>query len=246
MKAIILKSRLQKVIGACAILILLSSLSVIAQNTMKNAAINKLTRFELKPAYSKQFRTAISKYVKQSLSEEGNIMAEAYYEKEHPSVLWLIERWTSNTGSNKFRKTFESLATTALAKPAKVYTVKDLEPLTKQQWRKTARKQDQQLTVMLFVDAKKGTQQDFKRIYHQAMPQFRSEPGVVTYQLSEIEGDDTQFVTYEKFRSEEAFQYHLKFPPIQPVIDYLNTSIKQSPFQNGIRNLVEFAPLTRE
>ncbi len=99
---------------------------------------------------------------------------------------------------------------------------------------------------MLFVDAKQGTQHDFKAIYHKAMPQFRSEPGVVTYQLSEIEGDETKFVTYEKFRSDEAFQYHLKFPPIQPVIDYLNTSIKKPPFQDGIHNLIEFAPLTRE
>jgi quinol monooxygenase YgiN len=132
------------------------------------------------------------------------------------------------------------------AKPVEIYTLKDLEPLTKQQWRKTAKAEDQPLTIMLFVDAKPGTQESFKTIYHKAMPLFRSEPGVVTYQLSEIEGDGTRFLTYEKFRSEEAFQYHLKFPPIQPVLDYLNTSIKKPPFQNGIHNLVEFAPLTRE
>jgi quinol monooxygenase YgiN len=78
------------------------------------------------------------------------------------------------------------------------------------------------------------------------MPQFRSEDGVVTYQLSQLEDDSTQFVTYEKFRSNEAFQFHLNFPPIRPVIDYLNTSIKKQPFQDGIHNLIEFAPLTRE
>jgi quinol monooxygenase YgiN len=99
---------------------------------------------------------------------------------------------------------------------------------------------------MLFVDAKPGTQQNFRDTYHIAMPQFRSEPGVVTYQLSEIDGDGTHFVTFEKFRSPDAFQYHLNFPPIQPVIDYLNTSIQEQPFQKGLHTLIEFAPMTRE
>lgn len=68
----------------------------------------------------------------------------------------------------------------------------------------------------------------------------------MTYQLSQFKEDSTQFVTFEKFRSNDAFQYHLKFPPIQPVIDYLNMSIKKQPFQDGIHNLIEFAPLSRE
>ena len=94
---------------------------------------------------------------------------------------------------------------------------------------------------MLFVDSKVGTEANFKAVYHRAMPQFRSEPGVINYQLSQLEEDSSQFVTYEKFRNEDAFQYHLKFPPIQPVIDYLNTSIKKQPFQTGLHRLIEFA-----
>jgi quinol monooxygenase YgiN len=78
------------------------------------------------------------------------------------------------------------------------------------------------------------------------MPQFRSEPGVINYQLSQLQEDSTRFVTYEKFRSEDAFQYHLNFPPIQPVIDYLNSSIKKQPFQTGLHRLIEFAPENRK
>jgi len=221
----------------------------IAMVLLANTAMGqnaKLTRYELKPAYQEQFKKALSGYVRHALADEANIMAEAYYEKEHPLVLWLIERWTDSKQPNKLGELIAPLTITHLLKPATVYFLKDLEPLNKQQWRRTAKVADQPLTVMLFVDAKKGTEQNFKKIYHKAMPQFRSEAGVVTYQLSQIEGHDTQFVTYEKFRSEDAFQYHLKFPPIQPVIDYLNTSIKRPPFQDGIHNLIEFAPLTRE
>jgi quinol monooxygenase YgiN len=214
----------------------------------KSDGVARLTRYEVKQEYQERLRKVLSDYVQQAVSSESNIMAEACYEQQNPSILWLIERWVS---WNKFNNNVQSKAVTALAemalvKPVKSIHVKDLEPISKQQWRRTANTVDSPLTIMLFVDAKAGTQEIFKHVYHIAMPQFRSEPGVVTYQLSELEDDDTQFVTYEKFRSNDAFQYHLNFPPIKPVIDYLNSGIKKQPFQDGIHRLIEFAPLIRQ
>ncbi|WPQ62538.1 antibiotic biosynthesis monooxygenase [Chitinophaga sancti] len=211
-------------------------------------AVARLTRYEVKSEYQDQFKEAITEYISYAIDIESNIMAEAYYERENPSILWVIERWGSieewmKTKSNAQSQAVSQLAEKALLNPIKSILIKDLEPLSKQQWRKTANAADSQLTIMLFVSAKVGTQQRFKDVYHVAMPQFRSEPGVITYQLSQLEEDDTQFVTYEKFRSNAAFQYHLNFPPIQPVIDYLNSSIKEQPFQKGLHNLIEFAPL---
>ncbi|NUY81661.1 antibiotic biosynthesis monooxygenase [Flavobacterium sp. MAH-1] len=210
--------------------------------------VAKMSQFEVKTTDDQKFRKVISEYVQSALSREGNVMAEAYYEKDKPSVLWLIERWKNKSEYADFVKTTEAKALKSLQKNAfsKNYNLSDLEPLSKSQWRKTTTKTDEQLTIMLFVDAKKGTEQKFKDTYHIAMPQFRSEPGVVTYQLSQVEGDGTLFVTFEKFRSQAAFQYHLDFPPIKPVIEYLETSIKKPPFQNGLHTLIEFAPLTRE
>jgi quinol monooxygenase YgiN len=235
---------------------MLCSPYVSAQNThaakdkIKDAEA-RLIRYEVRHDYQKQFRTALTQYVAHSIVMESNIMSEAYYEQDNATVLWLIERWKNRTehdrgNASKQFKALETLAKEALLQPSKIFYVVDLEPLSKQQWRKSAKKEDNPLTVMLFVDAKVGTQETFKDVYHVAMPQFRSEPGVVIYQLSQLQGDNTQFVTYEKFRSKEAFQYHLNFPPIQPAIDYLNTSIKRQPFQDGLHNLIEFAPLIRE
>lgn len=231
------------VFGALA---LLCTHCVTAQDSLPATVAARLTRYELKSECREHSRKLLGNYVNQALASESNIMAEAYYEQEDPAILWLIERWTNKMEMEQFSKRTASLTGVALAKPARVYDVKDLEPLTRQQWRRTAKTEDQPLTVMLFVDAKEGTQQDFKTIYHQAMPQFRSEPGVITYQLSEIEGAGSQFVTYEKFRNREAFTYHLNFPPIKPVVQYLETSIKKPPFQQGLHNLIEFAPLLRE
>lgn len=209
-----------------------------------------LTKYDVKEGYREQFREALKNYVAHALVNQSNIMAEAYSGQEQPLVFWVIERWNSKgdlekASETKPFKTIAALAKSALSRPAQKIFLKDLEPLSKKQWRAVAGPSDKPLTIMLFVDAKPGTAHRFMKVYHEAMPRFRSEPGVINYQLSQLEEDSTRFVTYEKFRNEDAFQYHLNFPPIKPVLDYLNTSIKKQPFQTGLNRLVELAPVAR-
>ena len=222
-----------------------------APDSLNNAAVARLTRYEVKAEYQTLLRKAISDYVLYSMNQESNILSEAYHEQENPSICWIIERWSNEAAIEKSRRsaTFMKVASLyqkALTQDPKIIHVKDLEPLSKKQWRSAASGNNKPIVIMLFVDSKAGTENQFKEVYHTAMPQFRSEPGVINYQLSQLKDDSTQFVTYEKFRNEDAFQYHLKFPPIQPVIDYLETSIRKQPFQAGLHRLIEFAPLLRE
>lgn len=227
--------------------------SMNAQTTAdrKDQVVGHLTRYVVNPATQTNFQGTLSVYVRTALTEEGNLQAEAYYERDDRSVLWLIERWKNRRELERFARSpsaraVEAQQGAALKTKADTYHVTDLEPMTKEQWRRPARVTDDPITIMLFVDAKAGTQDTFKATYHIAMPAFRGEPGVVSYQLSQFESDETKFVTYEKFRSNDAFQFHLNFPPIKPVVDYLQTSIKKPPFQDGLHFLIEFAPLTRE
>jgi quinol monooxygenase YgiN len=199
-----------------------------------------LTRYEVKKGHKKKSIKTLRKYVKYAIAHKSNVMAEAYHEQEKPSVLWLIERWDSKSELEKVRRDVK------LIQPAETIYIKDLEPISKNEWQRAPQKDDQPITIILFVDSREGTEGNFKEVYHAAMPQFRSEPGVINYQLSQLQEDSTRFVTYEKFRSEDAFQYHLNFPPIQPVIDYLNSSIKKQPFQTGLHRLIEFAPEKRK
>ena len=223
---------------------LLSGVSASGQNS---GVVARLIRYEVQPEFQAAFRQAVCNYVYYSLKVGANVLSEGYYEQADSTVLWVIERWSDKAALEKATKSsafkvIDSLSRTSLKQPAKIIYVKDLEQISKQQWRSVANKEDQPITIMLFVDAKPGTENKFKEVYHIAMPKFRSQPGVINYQLSQLEEDSTRFVTYEKFRSENAFQYHLSFPPIQPVIDYLNTSIKKQPFQAGLHRLIEFAP----
>jgi quinol monooxygenase YgiN len=205
-----------------------------------------ITRYEIQDNAKDQIAKTLNTYVQQALANENNIMAEVFQEQEHPSVLWLLERWGNKDKFEDFSQSTQVKALLTLPKielvqPVKIYHLKDLAPLSKSEWRKAPSKDDTPIVIMLFVDSKKGTEDNFTKLYHTAMPKFRSEPGVITYGLSQFEDDRTQFVTYEKFRNEDAFKYHLNFPPIQPVLDYLNTSIKRQPFQTGLHRLV---PLT--
>lgn len=247
MKTIKPLSKSSGFIVVVSMLFMLATVCAYAQSkhNSKSRMVAKLTRYEVKKDYQKQFRKALSNYVLQSLMVENNILSEAYYEQKDTTILWLIERWENSSALYKFTSDPSSKAIAILAKEAvvqapKIFYLTDLEPLSKQEWRRTAKQEDDPFTIMLFVDAKPGTQQTFKDVYHTAMPKFRSEEGVITYQLSQLQEDDTQFVTYEKFRNEDAFQYHLKFTPIQPVLDYLNTSIKKQPFQAGLHRLIKF------
>jgi len=57
--------------------------------------IARLTRFEVKQENEAEFRKALIEFVSAAIRLEGNIMAEAYHEENKPTVLWLIDRWTS-------------------------------------------------------------------------------------------------------------------------------------------------------
>lgn len=242
---------LSRALAMAILCLLLNNTYATEQIYKQEEAMAVLTKYEVKKGYQKKFRKVIRKYVKRAIAQESNIMAEAYYEQENPSVLWVMERWSSKIALSKMRegvkyKLIEQLSKKKLMQPAKAIYIRDLEPVSKNEWREVPGKDDKPITIMLFVDSKEGTEANFKTVYHTAMPQFRSEPGVINYQLSQLEEDNTQFVTYEKFRNEDAFQYHLKFSPIQPVMDYLNTSIKKQPFQTGLHRLIEFAPVKRK
>jgi quinol monooxygenase YgiN len=206
-----------------------------------------LTRYDVKDGFEDQLQQALKSYVAHAFAQESNIMAEAYSEQGQPQVFWVMERWSSKSAFEKAGKTqpckaIDSLSENGLAQEPQRTYVTDLEPLSKAQWRTAEGSTDKPLTIMLFVEARPGTETRFKEVYHEAMPWFRGEPGVINYQLSQFAEDSTRFVTYERFRSEEAFQYHLNFPPIQPVIGYLNTSIKKQPFQSGLHRLAAIRP----
>src|SRR6218665_3424463 len=137
-------------------------------------AAGQLIRYEVKPEHQEAFRKAVSDYVFHSLEQDHNLLSEAYYEQEDPAVLWIIERWDHKAALEKNSlgpefKAITSLSAQALVSPATIFYVKDLEPLSREQWRTRAGTNDKPLIIMLFVDARAGTEDQFRAVYHTAM-----------------------------------------------------------------------------
>jgi quinol monooxygenase YgiN len=96
---------------------------------------------------------------------------------------------------------------------------------------------------MLFVDVKQGSEEHFRSINRDVISAFQNDQGLLILRLSRFINDLTRFVVCKKFRNKESFQSHLRSPAISPVMQFLQTSIKEQPFEKGYRHLIEFAPI---
>lgn len=206
-----------------------------------------LTQYQVKTSCRHQFLEALSEYIFNSGRATGNIMAEAYYEKGDASVMWIIERW-SNRGFYKMNrrtdaaKVVNALAKIGLVSPVETMLLKDLELLSKEAVENPPKSHQQPITVMLLVDVKAGTENHFRSINQVLLSAFRNEPGVLLFQLSQVAYHKYRFIVFKKFRNWDAFKYHLTDPALEPVIQFLQTSIKQPPFEKGYHHLIQFSP----
>jgi quinol monooxygenase YgiN len=200
-----------------------------------------LTQYHVKISYQDKFLGVLSEYTISSLSATGNIMAAAYYEQGDACIMWTIERWDDqanykNNRESAAAKEVGALARTGLASPVETIFMEDLELHSKQTGHNA-------ITIMLMVDVKDGTEDLFISLNHEVMSSLRHEPGVLSFQLSQVVRHKTRFIIYKKFRNWDAFQYHLKDPVLGPVLEFLQTSIKEPPFEKGYHHLIQFAPL---
>lgn len=207
-----------------------------------------LTQYHVKVAYRDNFLKALSMYTFSSIGAAGNITAAAYYEKGDTCTMWIIERWSNRTFYKKNKRTAAAKVVSALTKiglasPVETIFIRDMEFLSKEGALNTSRTHHEPITVMLFVDVKEDTENHFKSINDVLLSAFLNEPGMLTFQLSQLSYHKTRFVVYKKFRDWDAFRYHLKDPALEPVIKFLQTSIKEPPLEKGYHRLIQFAPV---
>ncbi len=200
-----------------------------------------LTQYHVKIAYQHKFLEALGAYTISSLQATGNIMAAAYYEQGDACIMWTIERWSNrtlykNNSKSAAAKVVGALTKTGLAYPVETIFMEDLELLSKETGRNA-------ITIMLLVDVKDGTEDHFRSINHDMVSALRNEPGLLTFQFSQVAHHKTSFIVFKQFRNWDTFQYHLKDPTLEPVIKFLQTSIKEPPFEKGYHHLIQFAPL---
>lgn len=214
-----------------------------------NTATVVLTHYHVKTCQHEQFSAMVSAYVFSSLKANGNIMAAAYYEQGDVTVMWVMERWHSgdfyeeNCKSSAAEVVRVFIATGGALLKERLF-MRNLELFSRDGPRKTVPGADEHpLSVMLLIDIKRGMAGRFRHINGVAMPAVQKERGLLTFQFYQVINHKTRFVVYKKFYNREALQYHLKSGAIAPVIRFLQTSVKDPPFEKAYHHLIEFAPL---
>jgi len=203
-----------------------------------------LKQYQVKTSWQNKFGEVLSGYVLSSGGAPGNIMAEAYYEQGDASIIWVIERWTNEAfykmnSKSAAAKMVNGLAEVGLAKPVEIIFLEDLEGIS----REAPSEDDQPLTIMLLTDLKAGKGNRFRSINREMISAFRNESGLLAFTLSRMAHHRTRFVIYKKFRNLNAFQHHLKDPAVRPVMEFLQTAVKEPPFEKGYHHLIQLAPL---
>jgi len=219
----------------------------LTQQTPDRQIIVALTQYHVKKPFQHEFMEVLSRYIFNSLDANGNIMAEAYYEKGDFCIIWIIERWNNysfykNNKRSREAKAVDTLTKTGLVSPVEITFMKDFLQLTNDAG-DIFKAREQPVTLMLFVDVKTGTENHFRLINRMVMSVFQDEPGIIVFRLSQIICHKTKFIIFKKFRDWNAFQYHLKDPALKPLMTFLHTSIKEPPYEKGYHHLIQFAPL---
>lgn len=209
-----------------------------------------ISLYQAKATYQAELLQLLSEYIFSSRRAVGNIMIEGYYEQGDASMMWIMERWTreeyykENKGSAA-AKNISDLESILVVSPVETVFLTDLELLIKDD-RPNKTEKDQQMSIMLFVDVMQGSEAYFRAINRDVITAFRNDPGVLILRLSQFTNDKTRFVVYKKFNTKHSFQSHLRSPAIVPVLQFLQTSVKEQPFEKGYRHLIEFAPIIHE
>lgn len=208
-----------------------------------------MSQYQAKAPYQTELFQLLNEYVFSSRSAVGNMMMESYYELGDASIMWIVERWTSekyykeNKGSTA-AKNISNLENVLVLSPVETIFLTDLELLIKDDCQNKTEK-GQQMSIMLFVDVHQGSEDHFRAINRDLITALRNEPGLLVFRFSQFTNDTTRFVVYKKFRNKDTFQMHFRSAAIVPVIKFLQTSVKEQPFEKGYRHLIEFAAIIR-
>lgn len=212
-----------------------------------NSITVAMSQYQAKASYQTELLQLLNEYIFSSRRAVGNIMMEGYYELGDASIMWIVERWTSEkyyeeNKSSTAAKNIIDLENILVVPPVETMFLTDLELLIKDDCQNKMEK-GQQMSIMLFVDVQQGSEDYFISINRDVINAFRNEPGVLILRLSQFTTDKTRFVVYKKFRNKDSFRLHLRSAAIVPVIKFLQTSVKEQPFEKGYRHLIEFATI---
>ncbi|SEL83251.1 Quinol monooxygenase YgiN [Parapedobacter koreensis] len=196
-----------------------------------NERITLLVTFHVKADHKEALKNALISDRYGALSEPGNISMSLYEHSDKPDILYLFERWDSRKSldehfTKKYAEDVFALNKTALIKPMEILYLHDIAPLPKNEI-KAPFSTDTPVDLVVIFKVKDGMQDTFLKQFEKSIAHSRPEAGNIQFFLHTVPGDDKTYVLYERWRSQEAIDFHFAQPYTVELFDMFKSALEQ-------------------
>lgn len=204
---------------------------------MSNQLVTMLVTFKTKPEMHNAFKQALMDDVLNARQESGCITMELFAAKNDPDTLFFFERWQNQADLDyhfvqSYTKAVLELAETALISPMEILYIEDLAPLTTEKMQGSGHEEDGVDLVVIF-EVKEESQERFKAQFLNSVKYSRSEPGCIAFHIHAVRGDNSKFVLYERWKHQEAFDFHLAQSYTKELFASFNATLAK-PVEEGL------------
>jgi quinol monooxygenase YgiN len=188
-----------------------------------------LVTFKIKPEMVDTFKQALWNDLINARQEPGCISMHLFEAKDDPNTLFFFERWQNqlaldNHFAQPYTKSVLELAETSLFSLIEILYLEDLAPLPVEDVQFVDSKSDGVDLVVIF-EVKEGMQERFKEQFLNSVKYSRPEPGCVAFHIHAVQTEKNKFVLYERWRSQEAFDFHLDQSYTQELFETFNVTL---------------------
>jgi quinol monooxygenase YgiN len=207
-----------------------------------NTSITMLVTFNVKPGQKEILKSALLDDAKNARNEKGNITMELYEHKDKPANLYLFERWENQQALDEhfdkpYTKQVLALNKTALSSPMEILYLNDIAPLPGAALKKPVAA-DTPVDLIVIFTVKDGMQQGFVQQFKKSVQNSRPEEGNIAFHFHSVDGDNTKFVLYERWKSQAALDFHFTQPYTSELFELFKTALAK-PVEESLNFVTE-------
>ena len=97
------------------------------------------------------------------------------------------------------------------------------------------------VVVLFTAKAKPGKERELKKLFVEAVTGSRHDPGNISYEVHEVEGDASTIILYEQWISPELLEAHLAGPALKDLA-VKAADLMEGSFESGMKKLKKLRP----
>lgn len=202
-------------------------------NTLEvtNKRVTMLVTFNVKEDRKEELKKALIADKQGALTENGNISMELFEHRDQHNTFYLFERWENQQAldahfTKEYAKAVLELNKTALTSPMDILYLEDFSPLPKNDIKKPSLN-DNMVDLFVFFQVKDGKQDIFIKQFEKSIAFSRPETGNVQFFFHTINGDNTRYVLYERWRNQEAIDFHFAQPYTVELFEMFKSALEK-------------------